>query len=61
MGENLAFGLLELILEIYQSPGSVLCSRTKQDLHGDSSLKVCVLYVFLGLVLPGFTFRIIVT
>lgn len=47
MEENIAFGLPELPLEIYESPGSILCSRTKQDLHGDSSLKVVSCMSFL--------------
>lgn len=56
MEENTAFCLPELLLEAWAAPGSVLCSRTKLDLHGGSSPKVCVLQVFLGLALPGFTF-----
>lgn len=48
MEENTVFGLPELLLEICEAPASVLCSRTKQDVHGDSSPRVYVVHVFVG-------------
>ena len=46
--ENTASDLPELLLEICEAPATLLCSRTKQDLHGDSSTSMYAVYIFAG-------------
>lgn len=56
MEANTAHDLPYLFLEIQESPARVLCSRTEQGLHDDSSPGVYSSYICLSLLFTWLQF-----